>query len=86
MVSGTISQSISQVLNFQLGLDGVVMLWDTVTGECLFRITDAFGGAVSTLTWVERLDEEEQWPPFCYGNASGHIVGCVYLNVSPSLK
>lgn len=55
------------------------MVWDAVTGKCLFKISDVFGGPISCLTWLERSTEEYVWPNFCFGNASGYIVSCTYI-------
>ena len=68
-----------------IGLDGVIILWDTLTGECLFKISDVFGGAISTLVWIEGPNTDEQYPGFCYGNASGQIVLCSYVETRVSI-
>ena len=71
-------------LTRHIGLDGVIILWDTLTGECLFKISDAFGGAISTLVWIEGPNADERYPNFCYGNASGQIVLCGYVETRVS--
>ena len=55
-------------------MDGIVILWSATSGECLYKISDVFGGPISTLLWVEDPAKDSDYPDFCFGNASGHLV------------
>ena len=69
---------------FLVGLDGMVILWSAVNGECLFKFADPFGGPISCLVWIETPGEESDHPSICYGNASGHLVLCGYADLTVS--
>ena len=63
-------------------MDGIVILWSATSGERLHKFSDIFGGPISTLLWVEDPAKDCDYPDFCFGNASGHLVLYGYTDVS----